>query len=108
MLPQLNRINQAAEFRRVMRNGKKRAGRYSVYYVLNGEGVSKAGFVVSKAAGNAVTRNRIKRRYRELARKFISQNPNGTLLVIRAKPDARHASWDGLSNEFSEVKKDLR
>jgi len=44
------------------------------------------GFVVSRAVGNAVTRNRVKRRLRHLAAKRIPTTPTGTDLVVRALP----------------------
>jgi ribonuclease P protein component len=50
------------------------------------------GLVVSKAVGNAVARNRVKRRLRHLARTRLERLPDGSLLVIRALPAAASAS----------------
>lgn len=44
------------------------------------------GFVVSRKVGNAVTRNRVKRRLRHLARDLAS--PFDTDVVVRALPSA--------------------
>ena len=46
------------------------------------------GFVVSKAVGNAVVRNRVKRQLRHLTRERISVLPAGSLVVVRANPPA--------------------
>jgi ribonuclease P protein component len=46
------------------------------------------GFVVSKAVGNAVTRNRVKRRLRHLSASAIAMTPLGTGIVVRALPRA--------------------
>lgn len=46
------------------------------------------GLVVSKAVGNAVTRNRVKRRLRHLAAARLLSTPSGTDLVVRALPAA--------------------
>jgi ribonuclease P protein component len=46
------------------------------------------GFVVSKAVGNAVTRNRVKRRLRHLCAAVLPATPAGTRLVVRALPRA--------------------
>jgi ribonuclease P protein component len=46
------------------------------------------GFVVSKAVGPAVTRNRVKRRLRHLAADQLTLTPAGTDLVVRALPSA--------------------
>jgi RNase P protein component len=46
------------------------------------------GFIVSKAVGNAVTRNRVKRRLRHLSRGLLEETPRHTLVVVRALPPA--------------------
>jgi ribonuclease P protein component len=46
------------------------------------------GFVVSKAVGNAVVRNRVRRRLRHLARGQLAKVPAGVNLVVRALPQA--------------------
>ncbi len=48
----------------------------------------RVGFVVSRAVGNAVTRNRVKRRLRHLANAQLEHTPPGTDLVVRALPRA--------------------
>lgn len=46
------------------------------------------GFVVPKAVGGAVVRNRVKRRLRHLVRSELMRTPAGTQLVVRALPAA--------------------
>jgi ribonuclease P protein component len=53
---------------------------------------ARVGLVVSKAVGNAVIRNRVKRRLRHLLREQLGQLPAGAVLVIRALPRAGSAS----------------
>jgi len=53
---------------------------------------ARAGFVVSKAVGNAVVRNRVRRRLRELVRPHLSGLPAGASLVVRALPPAASAT----------------
>ena len=48
----------------------------------------RVGMVVSKAVGNAVTRNRVKRRLRHLAVGQLPRTPSGTNVVVRALPAA--------------------
>jgi ribonuclease P protein component len=48
----------------------------------------RVGFVVSAALGNAVTRNRVKRRLRHLAAAHLADTPDGIDIVVRALPRA--------------------
>lgn len=58
------------------------------------------GFVVSRAVGNAVVRNLVKRRLRAASREFLIANPYGWQLVVRAKPSAD-------SVDYARMKSDL-
>jgi ribonuclease P protein component len=49
------------------------------------------GFVVSKAVGNSVVRNRVKRQLRHIARDRIDRLPSGSSIVVRANPAAAGA-----------------
>jgi ribonuclease P protein component len=60
----------------------------------------RVGFVVSKAVGNAVHRNRVKRRLRHLARERLSRLPASSLLVVRALPASAGATYGGLGQDF--------
>lgn len=52
----------------------------------------RAGFVVSKAVGNAVVRHRVARRLRHLVADRIDLLPAGAMLVVRALPPSSDAS----------------
>ena len=58
------------------------------------------GFVVSRAVGDAVTRNRVKRRLRHLARDRVGSLPYGSVLVVRALPAAALASYPELARDL--------
>ena len=56
---------------------------------------ARVGFVVSKAVGNAVVRNRVKRRLRHLTREqlpALAVLPGSAVLVVRALPASATAS----------------
>ncbi|MCZ7459230.1 ribonuclease P protein component [Streptomyces sp. WMMC940] len=104
MLPTENRLRRREDFATAVRRGR-RAGRPLLVVHLRsgstdphapGESAppTRAGFVVSKAVGGAVVRNRVKRRLRHLMRERLSELPPGSLVVVRALPgagDAEHA-----------------
>jgi len=62
---------------------------------------ARAGFVVSKAVGNAVVRNRVRRRLRHLVRPLLSELPGGATLVVRALPPAADASYATLGTDLA-------
>jgi ribonuclease P protein component len=57
---------------------------------------ARAGFVVSKAVGPAVTRNTVKRRLRHLMRTHIGSLSAGTDVVVRALPLAATRTYQEL------------
>ncbi|MET8305651.1 MULTISPECIES: ribonuclease P protein component [unclassified Micromonospora] len=61
---------------------------------------ARAGFVVSKAVGNAVVRNRVRRRLRALVRERLAALPAGSTLVVRALPAAAEASYPRLTADL--------
>ncbi|XTZ15164.1 ribonuclease P protein component [Micromonospora echinospora] len=61
---------------------------------------SRAGFVVSKAVGPAVVRNRVRRRLRHLVRERLPTLPPGSTLVVRALPAAAGASYARLGADL--------
>ncbi len=64
------------------------------------ESAAQVGFVVSRAVGPAVTRNRVRRRLRHIARQRVGSLPDTSALVVRALPAAARASYTGLETDF--------
>ena len=58
------------------------------------------GFVVAKSVGNAVVRNRVKRRLRAVVSHRIDQLPDGGRLVVRALPGAAGLESSALADDF--------
>lgn len=59
----------------------------------------RLGLAVSKAVGNAVVRNTVKRRFRVLAERYQDTLPTSCDVVLRAKPSAAHASFASLDEQ---------
>jgi ribonuclease P protein component len=67
------------------------------------EEAARIGFVVSKAVGSAVVRNKVRRRLRHLARGYLGSLPGGSLLIVRAAPRAATACQADLAAELDLV-----
>ena len=63
----------------------------------------QVGFVVSKAVGDAVTRNRVKRRLRHLVRARVETLPGGSVTVVRALPASATATYDALERDLEDA-----
>lgn len=83
-------MRNSGDFTAAVRGGC-RAGRRTLVVHLSRartEAPTRVGFVVSKAVGNAVVRNRVKRQLRHIARDRIETLPAGVSVVVRANPAA--------------------
>ncbi len=102
MLPAGHRLTKGADFALTMRGGS-RAGRARLvtHVALGRPGPALVGFVVSKAVGNAVVRNRVQRRLRHLVRARLELLPPGTRLVVRALPAAATATSSELDVDLA-------
>jgi ribonuclease P protein component len=58
------------------------------------------GFVVGKAVGGSVVRNRVKRRLRHLTAARLDRLAGGSALVVRALPPAAAASYADLGADL--------
>lgn len=114
MLAAGNRLTDPEGFRVASRRGHRAGARTVVTHLLLPQeqqvvGMSgppsaapeaRVGFVVSKAVGNAVVRNRVQRRLRHAVRERLAVLPPGSLLVVRAQPAAAAASYPELAGDL--------
>jgi ribonuclease P protein component len=100
-----HRLRDTDAFRRTVRSGRRAGGAALVVHLLvDGSGPAdppRVGFVVTKAVGGSVERNRVRRRLRHLVRERLTDLPPASELVVRALPPAATASSAELGIELS-------
>jgi ribonuclease P protein component len=92
------RLRAPADFRRV-RDLARRGWLHPllVMYVAPNElGRTRVGITVSGRVGNAVVRNRVRRRLREAIGQRFERLPLHSDIVVAARPASAQASWDQL------------
>jgi len=93
-------LKKRPQFLCVYDEGRKKNCRTFVLYYLSGCEEKRFGFTVSRKIGNAVIRNKVKRRLGELVRKHYDRFDNGTWYVFNAKRRTALASFAELDADF--------
>lgn len=93
------------DFRSAVRRGRRISTSGAVLHVLDRgtPGPSRFGFIVTKAVGNAVTRNTVRRRLRAVCRELVPVVPEGIDVVIRPLPGSDQLPWSILQSEVSDA-----
>jgi ribonuclease P protein component len=109
VLAKPHRITRGADYRATVRQGARFTGANTIAHVrLNRDSdVVRFGFIVSKAVGNAVVRNRVRRRLKAAAYEVLPRlesaaaDGRGFDIVIRALPASAQVRWATLHQEVS-------
>jgi ribonuclease P protein component len=89
------RLRRRADYLRSYRTGRRRHGSFAIlYFVPNQLGHPRIGITASRKVGKAVLRQKLKRRIREIYRRWKDRGKLPALdLVIHLKPEARGADF---------------
>ena len=102
-------LKENRTFRRLYAKGKSAAGSAMVLYCRkNGRKESRLGLTVSTKLGGAVTRNKLRRRFREIYRLNEDKFIPGFDVVIVARARAVHSRYWDLDREFLRLAKKLK
>jgi ribonuclease P protein component len=104
MLDKAHRLTKGQHFAGTIRGGRRAGSGTLVLHLAmpapESPGVARVGFVVGKAVGGAVIRNRVKRRLRHLVRDRLDLLPAASTFVIRALRPARDATAERLAADL--------
>jgi ribonuclease P protein component len=103
ILPPPARLKRRAEFLRVAAKGRKVATHGLVLQALlqPEPGPARIGFTVTRKVGNAVVRNRTRRRLKEAARLELARHPvSGVDLVLIGRDATRGRDFRDLRDDF--------
>ena len=107
-----DRLHRSAEFLRLQRNGVRFQSPHFVLYAgsLESDGQRpRLGVTVSRRIGNAVVRNRVKRRVREFFRTEMRASlPANTSVVVIARAGAEALKPASVRDELGAAARNLR
>ncbi len=99
--PKTARLRKRAEFLKLSRGGAKlHSANFVILTRSNNLSENRLGVTVSSKVGNAVVRNRVKRRVREYFRRHRAELPQQADILIIARPGAAGQSSERIAEEL--------
>ena len=100
MLAKANRIVSATDYKRLVRSGRRARGSLTLAYGRrsNPESPLRIGVIVARNVGNAVVRNRVRRRIKAVGW-AVAREVHGLDVVVRALPSAAAADFGAIDGE---------
>jgi ribonuclease P protein component len=110
MLPASRRVRRRHDFAAALRGFRAGGPLMTVHMAVpdaatgkDDSGTVRVGFIVSKAVGKAVVRNRVKRRLRHMIADRTVGFPPGAVVLIRASRQAASASGNQLGEALDDA-----
>ncbi len=94
-------LHTRSNFLRVQKHGKRFRQRHLLLLIVPGTEDARLGLTVSRKVGNAVVRNRVRRRLREIVRTQPELLLNGWDHVVVALSEASRADFTTLREELT-------
>jgi ribonuclease P protein component len=98
----LSRLSRASEFSLVKASGKSWTGKHLILAILTREteAAPRIGIIATRRLGNAVSRNQVRRRIREIFRLNQHRIQRGFWLVTIARLSSANATFDELRRDW--------
>jgi ribonuclease P protein component len=109
-LPSRERLRRRTDYLRCYRTGRRRHGALAIlYFAPNRLGHPRLGITASRKVGKAVERQRLKRRIREIYRRWQGRGQLPALdMVVHLQPAARASDFLALRAELLRLFSGLR
>jgi ribonuclease P protein component len=104
-LPGVARITKKEDFQRARKEGSWRRGNYFDFVLTRSPaGQSRVGLIIPLHAHTAVERNRLKRRAREVMRRYVlPAEEEARDIVVKARKNAYGLSFDSIKEELERL-----
>lgn len=100
--PKQARVRKRREFLQIQNAGRRVATRhFLIVYACSGDGPPRLGITVTKKIGNAVVRNRVRRRLREAVKQAAEHATAATDYVVVARPAALTLQFERLVTDLT-------
>jgi ribonuclease P protein component len=96
-------LRRRSDFSRVQRRGKRQVGPLFILLTAEARGGSRVGVTVSKGVGNAVVRNRLRRRVKAILDRTAFGAPPYRDVVLIARPGAGEADFAAVAAELGQL-----
>lgn len=102
--PQRLRLRKRTTFKQVYEQGRFLSNQLiAVHFFPHPEQASRVGFTAGKRLGNAVVRNRCKRRLKECYRLFREEAPGGIDMIVVARKKMVGSEWEMVVAAFRDL-----
>ena len=99
------RLRNRASFTYIYNRGARVSNNLFTLHFVHSKYGLKVGFAVGKKVGNAVKRNLVKRRLKEIFRSLIPHLANNINYIVLAKPETSEKSFTELKNSLTALLK---
>ncbi len=102
--PQRLRLRNRTTFKQVYEQGRFLSNQLiAVHFFPHPEQAHRVGFTAGKRLGNAVVRNRCKRRLKECYRLFREEAPGGIDMIVVARKKMVGSEWEMVVASFRDL-----